>query len=181
MRVLGGLHEQVDGIIDRLADQRGAETQRQPMYRAAKTQADRGHPGQRARYHRHQPEQQRGHRAVHQQQQRDDQADAQRGQALHFTLDGVAGADREHARAGHHEAVSLGVGLCLPRLPEGLADGGDGVRLAVGVRASAGGLRQQHGALAVARDPSAVAQRHALVAVELAQHGRDFASGVAWQ
>ena len=100
-RALGGiaaaprLHEQVDRVIDRLADQRDPKAQRNAMHHA-KPQRHRRDAGQRARGDRQQSEQQRRQRAVHQQQQRHDQRGAEQRQPHRLMLDGGARIDREH-------------------------------------------------------------------------------------
>ncbi|VWC38049.1 hypothetical protein BUB20358_06769 [Burkholderia ubonensis] len=174
------LHEQVDRVVDRLADQRGAEAERQPVDRAERD-ADRREPGRDARQHRQQPERERARRAVQRQQQRDDQQQAQRRQALDVAPDRVARVDREHAGPGHRERAGRRARRRLPRRVERAAHGIDRARLRIGVGAGGGRLHDEHRARAVARRPHAVARRRQRAAVELADERGDFAGRVARQ
>ncbi|MCY1298638.1 hypothetical protein D9M70_481320 [compost metagenome] len=147
------------------------------MHGAAKTEAHRRDAGQRAAQYRHQSQHQQRHRTVDRQQQRDDDGHADGRQALDVVPDGVARLDGEDAGAGHRELV----GAVCRGLGKGIADCVDGLRLRVRIRTRGRALRQQHRALAVARGPGAGMQRGALAGVELRQHCRDLAGGVAWQ
>ncbi len=151
------LDEQVDRIIDRLADQGDPEAQGDAVD-LTKTERHGGNTGQRSGNHRDQAQDQCGHGPVDRQQQDDDQAGAQQRQAQHLMLDGRARGHRKHTRAAHleFEALTLGgregrrCGVVSP--PDGLD------RHALGFRIGACGarLRDKQGALAVLRCPYTV-------------------------
>jgi hypothetical protein len=103
---LSGLHEVVDGVIDRLADQRRAETDGDAED-AAVGQADRNDAAQRAGNDRQQTEPEQPEGAVDEEQHGDDGDRADQRQAADFVLDRRPRIDREQAGAGELE---LGVG-----------------------------------------------------------------------
>ena len=87
--ILFRLHEQVDGVVHRLADQRGAESQGDAMHRA-KAQTDCRNPCQRAADHGQKAQGHRGKGAIHQQQQGGDERDPDDGQAADLAFDALA-------------------------------------------------------------------------------------------
>ena len=159
------LHEQVDGIVHRLADQRSAESQGDAVHRP-ETQADRGNACQRAARDRQQPQEQRSEGAIDQQQQGGDERDADEGKAADLVLDGVARGHREHAGTGHHEFRGRGgAGSSVERL----SDRGHGALLGVGIGSRSARLQQHQGARAVAGGPGAIHQLRRRSAAELIQ------------
>ena len=174
-----GLDEVIDGVIDRLADQRRAETDGDAEHGAV-GQADGYDAGQRAGKHRQQSEGQQAQRAIDEKEDGDDGQRADGRQAGDFALDRGPRLDGEKAGAGQLQACigdSGGRGECC----ELLADGGDGGFLAVGVGALRLRLQQQQGALAVGRGPDAGAGIRLGAGVQLAQQLEQFAARVARQ
>ncbi|MDR8822842.1 hypothetical protein FEQ05_06588 [Burkholderia pseudomultivorans] len=174
------LHEQVDRVVDGLADQRRAEAEREPMH-GAEHDTDRRDAGRDAGQHRQQAQRERARRAVKRQQQRDDQHDARTRQAFDVVPDRVARLDREHARARHRERAGGRVRQSLRRGGECAAHRVDRACLRIGVGAGGGRLHDEHRARAVARCPDAVADRRLRAAVELVDERADFAGRVARQ
>ncbi len=177
--VFPGLHEVVDGVIDRLADQRRAETDGDPED-AAVGQADRNNAAQRAGNDRQQTEPEQPEGAVDEEQHGDDGDRTDQRQAADFVLDCRPRIDGEQAGAGELE---LGVGYA-----GGLGAGGklatqavDCGFLAIGIGAEGLRLDQQHRPFAVARGPDAVAAVGLGTGVQAGKHFDQFAGRVARQ
>ena len=177
--VAAGLHEVINRVIHRLADQRRAETDGDAEYRAV-GQADRDDAGQRAGNHRQQAEAEQAQRAIDEEQYGNDGQRADRRQAADFALDRRPRIDREQAGAGQLQA---GAGNALPLRGFGElgADQLDRVFLAVGVGAERRGLDQQHRPFAVVRGPDAGLAVRLRAGIEAAQQFEHFAGRIARQ
>ncbi len=145
-----GLDEQINGIVDRLADQRDAEAERNPMY-LAESQRNGRHSGERTRSDWHQSEDQGGHGAVHHEEQSHDCGGAEQRKTHDLVFDHRAGGHGEHAGSAHFQGKA---GACggRQRIGGGLvrgADRCDRLLLGVRIRSCCPGLGNEQCALAV--------------------------------
>ena len=172
-----GLHEVVDRVIDRLADQRRAEADGDTEDRAV-GQADRDNAGQCAGDDGQQAEREQPERAIDEEQHGNDRHAADQRQLAHLVLDRCPRIDREQAGPGERQA-GLAQAARRAALGELLANQLDGGFLPVGIGAEGAGLDQQHGAFAIARGPDAGAAVRLGAGIELAENGDQFTGRVA--
>ncbi len=147
------MNEQVDRVVDRLANQRDAEAESDPVY-DSEAERHRGDSRESAGDDRDETEKESGDGAIYRQQQEEDEAGAEQGKTNGFVLDGRARGDGKHAGAAHFESEPRGGCAGWGRRPgKRRADGFNGLRLSVRIGASRSRLRDDQGAVAVLGNP----------------------------
>ena len=146
------LHEVIDAVVHRLADQRGAEPHGNAMHHPEhQTHGRNAHHHRRE--HRHQTHADRPRGTVDQQQQRQHRQKTGHRQARGFAADGVARIDGKHRRPGKQQLDRLQRRIL--RLNVGKRLSHRAQRLLLGIRIGAGRarLRHQDGPLSVPGRP----------------------------
>ena len=172
-----GLDKVVDGVVHRLADQRGPEAHRHPEHRAVH-QADHGHPHQRRAEHRDEPQRQQTQRPIDPEKHQPDGHRADQREALDLVLDGLARlhgkATRSRDRQLHRVCARGGT-----RARKRCLDACDGLGLPVGVGAERARLQQEHRPLTIPRRPDALAHLRLRRRIDLAEDGQQLTGGVS--
>ena len=152
------LGEEIDRVVDALADQRDAKAERDAVHRA-KGKAHGGDARERAARDRQEPEPEYPRRAIERQQQGGDQRRRHQRKPPGVALDALARHDGKHpGTRDEHFRIHAG---------KGAADRLSRVRLTIDVGAARARLRNEQRAVAIGGKPHAVLRRRSPLRGEL--------------